>query len=159
MSRVRCTDYARPFIAVLHENSRTQSVEITGETRHVRIVSGMESLEYECRELRLVGASVVVGREMPPASLACVPDVSTYRETGADGTIRVPFPGTEGSGQLDMLRARHERPVAIVGRIESGVFVSSLAVPMDHGNLVLQADRVAVGTVRIRVDSLREMVR
>ena len=38
---MRCTDYARPFIAVLHEKSRTQSVEITGETRHVRIVSGI----------------------------------------------------------------------------------------------------------------------
>lgn len=29
MSRVRCTDYARPFIAVLHEKSRTHGLSRT----------------------------------------------------------------------------------------------------------------------------------
>lgn len=134
------------------------SAELTGETRHVRIVSGGESLEYDCRELRLAGPAMVVGQEAGPLNWACIPDVATFRETAEDGSVRVPFPGTGGSVQMDVLRSRRGLPLAIVGRSEGGVFVSSMVVAMERGDLVLRAARVSASTLRANVGSLRGMM-
>lgn len=135
------------------------SLRPTGAVRHVRIASGVESLEYDCREFGLVSPALVVGRETEWVDRVCIPDVSTFRERGADGTVRVPFPGTAGSRQMDVLRSRHGQSVAIVGKSENGVFVSSLMLPLEQGDLVLSAMRVSIDTLRGSVESLRRLVR
>jgi len=60
---------------------------------------------------------------------------------------------------MDVLRSRHGQSVAIVGKSENGVFVSSLMLPLEQGDLVLSAMRVSTDTLRGSVESLRRLVR
>ncbi|MBK6529904.1 MAG: hypothetical protein IPF99_09940 [Deltaproteobacteria bacterium] len=134
--------------------------EVTDEVRHVRLVNGDESLEFDCRVVRLSDVGLVAGRSDVLPNHACVPDISTYRKTAADGRVSVPYPGTEdGWNQRDVVRSRRGSPIAFWGKDEGGVFVSSLVLPLEAGEVVTSRARVRIDGLGRIVTALRAAVR
>ena len=93
---------------------------------------------------------------VPPAS----GPRNTRTETAADGRVSVPYPGTEdGWNQRDVVRSRRGSPIAFWGKDEGGVFVSSLVLPLEAGEVVTSRARVRIDGLGRIVTALRAAVR